>query len=74
MRCIIKSGQQGDSDGQQDDYRSGFGVERMINMTVTRDLGNENYCIKGGQVEVRYNMDDCTVIRLSVDPGNFDCG
>ena len=46
----------------------------MINMTVTRDLGNENYCIKGGQVEVRYNMDDCTVIRLSVDPGNFDCG
>lgn len=48
--------------------------ENVINMTVTRDLGNENYCIKGGQVEVRYNNDDCTVIRVSVDPGNFDCG
>jgi hypothetical protein len=45
-----------------------------IDITVTLDQGDENYCIKGGKVKVQYNGGECSVVHVSVDPGNFDCG
>lgn len=50
--------------------------DSIVDFDVAKDMGKQNYCVKAGQVEVKYNGDKCTVIRIiSIDnDAQFDCG
>ena len=50
------------------------GDNGFIDMTLYQRHPNENYCLKGAHVKVSVSNNECSVIDINIDPGNFDCG
>jgi hypothetical protein len=45
-----------------------------VNFELSYDMGNKNYCLNSGYIEVEINENDCKFINLMIESNNFDCG